>query len=483
MTYEYYAFSNKLKNVDGSEDENYTYDEIGNLIADTEEGITNIEWTPYGKVRKVVKDDNSEVHFRYDASGNRIAKITATDTTVYARDASGNVMAVYKGNNLEEQSIYGSSRLGLVNYASKTGYRSLGGKKYELSNHLGNVLAVVSDNIHLNQDSTWTSLINTTDYYPFGLAMDGRSVQDSTSRYGFNGKELDAGGEWGGQNNYDYGFRIYNPTIAKFLSVDPLFATYPYLTPYQFASNTPIAAIDRDGLEAEIVINSPWFLNEIQRAWNTGDVDRSQQLALSSINKSRPAGNWAEIEYKGAVNAGTFNWNESNPNVLTVFDSDHNEIFKIVKEQQMLQHTEKGFWESLWENVSGWLDFDIEGSGGGSQPGGIHFYAEGASGSPTISARNPVDNVDISVLYTYITSTKFGPGGPTTLEVEEVASTISNIYTGINDLTTKTHSPKSQTPNIGNYKYMKVCVVCGDTLEMDRPQRHHTEFDTIRVNE
>jgi len=95
-------------------------------------------------------------------------------------------MGVYKNDTLTEQSIYGSSRLGLVNYASKTAYRSLGGKKYELANHLGNVLAVVSDNIHLNQDSTWTSLINTTDYYPFGLSMDGRSVQDSSYRYGFN---------------------------------------------------------------------------------------------------------------------------------------------------------------------------------------------------------------------------------------------------------------------------------------------------------
>lgn len=97
-------------------------------------------------------------------------------------------MGVYKNSVLSEQSIYGSSRLGLVNYASKTGYRSLGGKKYELSNHLANVLAVVSDNIRLDQDSTWTSLINTTDYYPFGLAMDGRSVQDSIYRYGFNGE-------------------------------------------------------------------------------------------------------------------------------------------------------------------------------------------------------------------------------------------------------------------------------------------------------
>jgi RHS repeat-associated protein len=79
--------------------------------------------------------------------------------------------------------------------------------------------------------------------------MDGRSEQDSAYRYGFNGKELDGGGEWGGQNNYDYGFRIYNPSIAKFLSVDPLTKEYPWYTPYQFAGNKPIWAIDLDGLE------------------------------------------------------------------------------------------------------------------------------------------------------------------------------------------------------------------------------------------
>jgi len=48
----------------------------------------------------------------------------------------------------------------------------------------------------------------------------------------------------------DYGFRIYNPSIGKFLSVDPLTKSYPFYTPYQFAANTPIQAIDLDGLEA-----------------------------------------------------------------------------------------------------------------------------------------------------------------------------------------------------------------------------------------
>ena len=59
----------------------------------------------------------------------------------------------------------------------------------------------------------------------------------------------------GGGSTYDYGFRIYNPALGKFLSVDPLFTAYPWYTPYQFAGNNPIAAIDVDGLEPNKKLN------------------------------------------------------------------------------------------------------------------------------------------------------------------------------------------------------------------------------------
>ncbi|MEM6644515.1 MAG: RHS repeat-associated core domain-containing protein, partial [Bacteroidota bacterium] len=91
--------------------------------------------------------------------------------------------------------------------------------------------------------------------YPFGMQMPGRTLSASSYRYGFNGKEKDSNGEWGSQTHYDYGFRIYNPQIAKFLSVDPLMTEYPFYTPYQFASNSPILAVDIDGLEADYLLN------------------------------------------------------------------------------------------------------------------------------------------------------------------------------------------------------------------------------------
>ncbi|MCA6421181.1 MAG: hypothetical protein IM568_00005 [Flavobacterium sp.] len=85
------------------------------------------------------------------------------------------------------------------------------------------------------------------DYYAFGMQMPGRKSSGGY-RYGFNGKEND--NEVKGEGNQqDYGMRIYDGRIGKFLSVDPVTSDYPELTPYQFASNRPIDGIDFDGLE------------------------------------------------------------------------------------------------------------------------------------------------------------------------------------------------------------------------------------------
>lgn len=129
-----------------------------------------------------------------------------------------------------------------------------GKRLYELKNHLGNVTSVVSDRKVPYFHSSTGDLVyfspdiaSAQDYYPFGSIMPGRSFS-SGYRFGFNGKEQDSEVSGNG-NQYDYGFRIYNPRVAKFLSVDPLSPEYPWYTPYQFAGNMPIRYIDLDGLE------------------------------------------------------------------------------------------------------------------------------------------------------------------------------------------------------------------------------------------
>jgi hypothetical protein len=53
--------------------------------------------------------------------------------------------------------------------------------------------------------------------------------------------------------------------IMRFLSVDPLTKKYPMLTPYQFASNQPIWAIDLDGGEAKVKITTEVTGYSVQR--------------------------------------------------------------------------------------------------------------------------------------------------------------------------------------------------------------------------
>ena len=196
---------------------------------------------------------------------NRALKVSGTGESVkktyYFRDAQGNVLATYSLKRdvltLEEIDIYGSSRLGLLKpnlqmYPSvQAENKDFEGKKnYELANHLGNVLAVISDrkkgtgNTSGNYAYFDAVTISATDYFPFGMSMPGRSVNTEGYRYTFNGKENDA--EWAKQ---DYGARISDPRIGRFLSIDPLTSKYPFYSPYQFAGNMPIWAIDLDGLE------------------------------------------------------------------------------------------------------------------------------------------------------------------------------------------------------------------------------------------
>ncbi|MFA6922877.1 MAG: N-acetylmuramoyl-L-alanine amidase [Bacteroidales bacterium] len=132
---------------------------------------------------------------------------------------------------------------------------------YVKVNHLGNVRVVLSDFRQwndANNDNTYQSTENETvvqswnDYYAFGMIMPGRNFSSNSYRFGFNGKEKDDELKGNG-NSYDYGYRTYDPRICRFLSIDPLTKEYPWYTPYQFAGNKPIMAVDLDGLEEKPV--------------------------------------------------------------------------------------------------------------------------------------------------------------------------------------------------------------------------------------
>jgi len=112
------------------------------------------------------------------------------------------------------------------------------------------------------------------------MLMPGRTYNAGRYRYGFNGKENDNEVKGIG-DQIDYGMRVYDPRIGKFLSVDPLTAKYPALTPYQFGSNRPIDGVDMDGKE--------WASQTtLTIDWQTGSAQLSttNYLKVKVINES-----------------------------------------------------------------------------------------------------------------------------------------------------------------------------------------------------
>ncbi|UTW67895.1 RHS repeat-associated core domain-containing protein [bacterium SCSIO 12643] len=89
-------------------------------------------------------------------------------------------------------------------------------------------------------------MISTTDYYPFGSVQSGRSYTSDAHRYGFNGMENDNEIK-GTSNSLDFGARIYDPRIGRWLSLDPLASEYPEISDYCYVADNPVIFIDEGG--------------------------------------------------------------------------------------------------------------------------------------------------------------------------------------------------------------------------------------------
>lgn len=145
---------------------NYRYDAAGRIISNRHDGVALIEYTAYGKVRRVVPTDNSRptLEYTYDAMQQRLSKKVlnadgSSTATYYGYDAAGVLMATYthktNANNssntltLNDFMLYGSGRLGsyVVNEpagGTETPAFTNNNLRFELTDHLGTVRAVVT---------------------------------------------------------------------------------------------------------------------------------------------------------------------------------------------------------------------------------------------------------------------------------------------------------------------------------------------------
>ncbi len=247
------------------------------------------------------KDLNTYLDFNYN---------TQLDKTLNESSYREGAVLLHRGTaqplelmDMDHQELYYaefSSWEFVVADGPRTYVRVRGARVYEQSNHLGNVLTTLSDKVlgRLPDNAYVCShyesiVVSATDYFPFGWEMPGRSVNKAGYRFGFNGKEADNAY---GSGSYDFGARIHDGRIGRWLSVDPLAHKYPSFSTYCSSLNNPLYFIDPDGADVigldelfsvakravPILKNGSTTFNRIVNGFEPGGAFEKLNLVFSS---------------------------------------------------------------------------------------------------------------------------------------------------------------------------------------------------------
>ncbi len=168
--------------------------------------------------------------------GTHVFSFTPTINTVtlkFIREDADNLSRDFEVDNLVYEEI---SQVTQVESNHK-----IGRKEYELSDHLGNVRAVVSDK-KVNGN---IEVVLATDYLPYGMTAR-NYTNGSLARYGFNGQEKD---DEIAQGIYTAEFWEYDSRLGKRWNTDPV--VKPWESSYACFNNNPINMVDPNGDDAK----------------------------------------------------------------------------------------------------------------------------------------------------------------------------------------------------------------------------------------
>lgn len=252
----------------------YSYDDNGNMIEDTNKGITNITYNHLNLPVEITFGTAGKITYLYDASGIKIEKNT--------QDYIGNDSAItrYMSGGFQ----YENNRLQFFPHAEgyvkavEVGMIFGGGVAYDYNyvfnytDHLGNI------RLSYGLDPSLGSLkvIEENHYYPFGLkhtrynsdqllfmkSSSGSTVLRRpaptrsvvpTYKYKYQGQERQ---DELGLNWDSFKWRNYDYAIGRFMNIDPLAPDFPQWSPYVFSGNLVTISKELEGMEPEFLINS-----------------------------------------------------------------------------------------------------------------------------------------------------------------------------------------------------------------------------------
>ncbi|MEM7037199.1 MAG: RHS repeat-associated core domain-containing protein [Bacteroidota bacterium] len=216
----------------------YTYDGNGNLTSDANKGYT-ASWNHLNLPEKVDFGGGKEILWLYDAAGTKLRKmVKESGQNDKMRDYVD--VVVYQDGAME----FFFSPEGRVVRSNSNGNAF----RYEhfYKDHLGNTRLGYSDLDNDGSIDPQTEVIQEEHYYPFGMSFAGIAKPQIGVEFGFkfNGKEIQ---EEFGLGLQDFGARMYDGQIGRWMGVDPLADHYFNYSPYNYVLGNPIKFTDPDG--------------------------------------------------------------------------------------------------------------------------------------------------------------------------------------------------------------------------------------------
>lgn len=271
-------------NVLATLNNDYEYDDNGNMVKDRNKLIDEIEYNNLNlpTLITITGTNSGTIEYIYDATGVKLKKImTKGIESPKITEYAGSF--VYNNTELQFISQPEGYVIPLIGEEIVEGFDEGSGQNtyafynyvFQYKDHLGNIRLSYAD-ADLNGAIDSSEIIEENNYYPFGLQQKGYNaiIQGGNSiaqKRKYNGMEL----------NNDLGidltemiFRNYDQSIGRFSSIDLMAEEAVDYTPYRFGFNNPIYFSDPTGL----------YEKTAGGGYKTNDPDEIQRL-LAYINR------------------------------------------------------------------------------------------------------------------------------------------------------------------------------------------------------